>query len=238
MPSGTQSAALRSLVVACPPQRLQQRHHVAVGEDSRRTFSDFTVNGGRPGGTEILLDGAPNTSGAFNEIAVLPNADAVGEFQIITNAYSAEFGRAGTGVVQLLTKGGTNEHHGSLYDYFRNSALNANSFGNNAYGQKKGVFNMHQFGGSFSGPLRVPGYNGHSRTFIFGSFEGVRFRQDASNYLTVPTELERNGDFSQSLVLRSGVLRPVNIYNPSPAPPPGRLPAPASTASSSGTAGF
>ncbi len=126
---------------------------MAVGEDSRRTFSDFTVNGGRPGGTEILLDGAPNTSGAFNEIAVLPNADAVGEFQIITNAYSAEFGRAGTGVVQLLTKGGTNEHHGSLYDYFRNSALNANSFGNNAYGQKKGVFNMHQFGGSFSGPL-------------------------------------------------------------------------------------
>jgi hypothetical protein len=77
---------------------------VPVGEDSRRQFSDFTINGGRPGGTEILLDGAPNTSGAFNEIAVLPNADAVGEFKIITNAYSAEFGRVPHGPAAHRTR--------------------------------------------------------------------------------------------------------------------------------------
>jgi hypothetical protein len=190
--------------------------NLPVGDDSRRTFSDFSINGGRPGGTEILLDGAPNTSGAFNEIAVLPNADAVGEFKLITNAYSAEFGRAGTGVVQLLTKSGTNNYHGSLYDNFRNSALNANTYGNNAYGLRKSAFNMHQFGGSFSGPVRLPGYNGHGRTFFFASFEGLRFRSEASNFLTVPTELERNGDFSQTRVRVNGKLIPVDIYNPSP----------------------
>jgi len=192
-------------------------NNVPVGEDSRRQFSDFTINGGRPGGTEILLDGAPNTSGAFNEIAVLPNADAVGEFKLITNAYSAEFGRAGTGVVQLSTRSGTNAFHGSAYEYFRNSALNANSFGNNAFGIRKGVFNLHQFGGSFSGPVRLPGYDGHNRTFFFASYEGIRFARDASEFLTVPTALERAGDFSQTRILRGGRLIPVDIFNPSPA---------------------
>lgn len=191
-------------------------NNVPMGEDSRRAFSDFTVNGGRPGGTEILLDGAPNTSGAFNEIAVLPNNDSVGEFKMITNAYSAEFGRAGTGVVQMITKSGTNQFHGAAYEYFRNSALNANTFGNNYYGLKKGVFNLHQFGGTFSGPVLLPHYNGRSKTFFFVSFEGNRLARDASNFLTVPTQLERTGDFSQSKVLRNGVLVPVNIYNPLP----------------------
>ncbi len=190
--------------------------NIPVGEDSRRTFSDFSVNGGRPGGTEILLDGAPNTSGAFNEIAVLPNSDAMGEFKIITNAYSAEFGRAGTGVVQLVTKGGTNVYHGSLYEYLRNSAVNANTFGNNANNVKKGVFTLNQFGGSISGPVKLPRYDGRDRTFFFASFEGIRFARDASGFLTVPTELERAGDFSQTKALRNGQLVPVNIYNPFP----------------------
>jgi len=191
-------------------------NNVPIGEDSRRAFSDFSINGGRPGGTEILLDGAPNTSGAFNEIAVLPNADAIGEFKLITNSYSAEFGRAGSGVIQLSTKSGTNEFHGSLYEYFRNSALNANSFGNNSFGIKKGVFNLHQFGGSIAGPVRFPGYNGRNRTFFFASFEGIRFARDGSGFLTVPTALERAGDFSQTKALRNGALVPVDIYNPSP----------------------
>lgn len=206
------------LVVGVVPRPgFNNLNNVPVGEDSRRQFSDFSVNGGRPGGTEILLDGAPNTSGAFNEVAVLPNADAVGEFKLITNAYSAEFGRAGTAIVQLGTKSGTNNYHGSAYEYFRNSALNANSFGNNAYGIKKGVFNLHQFGGSFSGPIRLPRYDGHNRTFFFASYEGIRLMSDASGFLTVPTQKERAGDFSESKALRGGKLVPVDIYNPSPA---------------------
>jgi len=200
-----------------PRAGLNNINNVPVGEDSRRQFSDFTINGGRPGGTEILLDGAPNTSGAFNEIAVLPNADAVGEFKLITNSYSAEFGRAGSGVVQLSTKSGTNAFHGSAYEYFRNSALNANTFGNNAFSIKKGVFNLHQFGGTFSGPVRLPGYDGRNRTFFFASYEGIRFVRDASSFLTVPTALERAGDFSQTRALRNGRLIPVDIYNPLPA---------------------
>lgn len=190
--------------------------NVPMGEDSRRQFTDFSVNGGRPGGTEILLDGAPNTSGAFNEIAVLPNNDAISEFKMITNAYSAEFGRAGTGVVQMMTRSGTNQFHGGVYEYFRNSALNANTFGNNAYGIKRGVFNLHQFGGTLGGPVRLPGYDGRDRTFFFAAFEGNRLARDASGFRTVPTALERTGDFSQSRVLRNGALIPVNIYNPLP----------------------
>lgn len=205
------------LVVGVVPRpNFNSVSNIPVGEDSRRTFSDFSVNGGRPGGTEILLDGAPNTSGAFNEIAVLPNSDAMGEFKIITNAYSAEFGRAGTGVVQLVTKGGTNVYHGSLYEYFRNSAVNANTFGNNANNVKKGVFTLNQFGGSISGPVKLPRYDGRDRTFFFASFEGIRFARDSSGFLTVPTELERAGDFSQTVALRNGKLVPVNIYNPFP----------------------
>ena len=194
-------------------------NNVPVGEDSRRQYSDFSVNGARPGGVEVLLDGAPNNSNAFNEVSVLPNADAIGEFKIITNAYSAEFGRAGSGVIQFSTKPGTNVYHGSLYDFWRNSALNANTFGNNAYGIKKGVFNAHQFGGTFSGPLSIPKlYNGRDRTFYFFSYEGIRRAQDASGFLTVPTELERQGDFSQSRrQVAGGALARVEIYNPSAA---------------------
>ncbi|MEK6396777.1 MAG: carboxypeptidase-like regulatory domain-containing protein [Terriglobus sp.] len=191
--------------------------NIPVGEDSRRNFSDFTINGGRPGGTEILLDGAPNTSGAFNEIAVLPNNDAVDQFKMITSAYSAEFGRAGSGVVQLTTKSGSNNFHGTVYEYFRNSALNANSYGNNYYQLPRGVFNLHQFGGTFSGPVRLPHYDGKDRTFFFLAFEGIRQAKNASGFLNVPTAAERMGDFSQSRVLLNGVLTPVNIYNPSAA---------------------
>lgn len=190
--------------------------NLPVGEDSRRNFSDFTINGGRPGGTEILLDGAPNTSGAFNEIAVLPNNDAIDQFKMITSAYSAEFGRAGTGIVQMTTKSGSNAYHGTVYDYFRNSALNANTWGNNYYALPRGVFNLHQFGATASGPLTLPHYNGKDRTFLFLAFEGIRQAKNASGFLNVPTAAERTGDFSQSRVLLNGVLTPVNIYNPSP----------------------
>ncbi len=190
--------------------------NIPINEDSRRAFSDFTINGGRPGGTEILLDGAPDTSGAFNEIAVLPNNDAIGQFKIITNAYSAEFGRAGSGVVQMTTKSGTNHPHGTVYEYFRNSALNANTYGNNYFNLPRGVFNLHQFGATLSGPVFAPHYDGRDRTFLFLAFEGIRRAQNASGFLNVPTALERQGDFSQSLALVAGALTPVNIYNPSP----------------------
>jgi trimeric autotransporter adhesin len=212
-----------------PRTNFEAVNNFAVGDDSRGRFSNFTVNGSRPISSEILLDGAPNTSGAFNEIAVLPSLDAIGELKVITNAYSAEYGRAGGGVVSFTTKSGTNNWHGSLYEYLRNPVLNANSFGNNSFGtgldgkpvRPKGKFNINQFGGSLSGPVRLPKiYDGRNKTFFLFSYEGIRHAEDASAFLTMPTELERRGDFSQSRALVRNpatglnVLVPRNIYAP------------------------
>jgi len=201
----------------------------ATSDEGRRQFTNFSVNGSQPLNSEILLDGAPNTNAALNEIAVLPNLDAIGDLKIITSAYSAEFGRVAGGVVIFNTKSGTNQFRGSLYEYFRNPVLNANSFGNNSFGNKpdgrparpKGKFNHNQFGGSFSGPVILPKFNGRDKTFFFFSYEGVRRVADASATITLPTALERAGDFSQSraLVRDAGgqnILVPRDVYNPYP----------------------
>lgn len=203
-----------------PRQGFESVTNFAVGDDSRKQFSNFTVNGSRPISSEILLDGAPNTNPAFNEVSVLPSIDSIADYRVITNAYSAEFGRAGGGVVSFGTKSGTNDFHGGLYDNFRNPVLNANSFGNNATGAKKGKFNVNDFGGTFSGPVVLPKYNGRNKTFFFFSYEGIREAEDASAFLTMPTARERQGDFSQSFVQvrnpATGALSvvPRNIYAP------------------------
>jgi hypothetical protein len=203
---------------------------INTGDDSRRQFSNFSVNGSRPNSSEILLDGAPNTNMANNEVSVLPNVDAIGDLKIIANAYSAEFGRVSGGVISFGTKSGTNQYHGSLYENIRNPVFNANSFGNNSFGRTangdpvnpKGKFNLNQFGGSFSGPVRLPGYNGRTKTFFFVSYEGLRRVADASSWLTVPTALERNGDFTQTVsqvrdpATGGLVLVPQSIYAPFP----------------------
>ena len=204
-------------------------NNVNTGDNSRQNYTSFVVNGAQPLSTNIQLDGAMNTSPYGNEIAVLPSREAIGEVRIITNAYSAEYGRAGGGVINFTTKSGTNEFHGALYENFRNSYLNANSFGNNTFGngangvplRPKAPFNTNQFGGAFSGPVHIPKiYNGKNKTFFFVGYEGLRRVQGASTYYTVPTARERTGDFSQtkSLVTISGVTTavPVNIYLPLP----------------------
>jgi len=204
-----------------PRQGFESVTNFAVGDDSRKQFSNFTVNGSRPISSEILLDGAPNTNPAFNEASVLPSIDSIGDYKVITNAYSAEFGRAGGGVVSFGTKSGTNQIHGSVFENFRNPVLNANSFGNNATGAKKGKFNVNDFGGTFSGPIAFPKiYNGRNKSFVFFSYEGIREAEDASAFLSMPTALERQGDFSQSKAQvrnpATGLLElvPRNIYSP------------------------
>ncbi len=196
----------------------------ATGDSARAQFTNFAVNGARPISSEVLLDGAPNTGAAFNEVITVPNLDAVGEMKVITNAYSAEYGRAGGGVVSFATKSGTNDFHGAVYDYWRNSALNANDFGRNTFGRdangdpvrKKGVFNIHQFGTNLAGPIK------RNKTFFFVAYEGNRRVEDASAFLTVPTALERRGDFSRTVAQfrnpATGLLEttPRLVFNPTP----------------------
>lgn len=201
---------------------------IRVGDDSRRTFSSLVVNGSRSLSSEFLLDGAPNTDSAFNSVAVLPNTDAIGQVKIITNAYSAEFGRVGGGVISFGTKSGTSRFRGSLYEYWRNPVLNANTFGNNSFGRNadgrpvrpKGKFNFNQFGGTFHGPVALPKLR--NKTFFFFSYEGARRVDDASAFFTVPTELQRQGNFTESRAQvrdpATGVLMavPRHVFSPFP----------------------
>ena len=174
---------------------------------------DFRVNGGRTNQAEYYLDGQAVTTGYFHNIpASMPSKEALGEFKVVTNGLSAEYGRLSGGAVVLTTHGGTNDFHGEAYEFFKNNDLNANDWNSNRLGVPKGAFHDNVFGFTFGGPLRIPKlYNGKDRTFFFLNYEGDRHVTGSNGYLmSVPTDLEKQGDFSQSLI--HGV--PAQIYDP------------------------
>jgi outer membrane receptor protein involved in Fe transport len=159
----------------------------ASGSLSRN--NGVAVNGARATGTNYLLDGGDNNDPQEGVSAVTPNPDALEEFSVLTNNFSAEYGRNSGAVVNAVTKSGTNQFHGSAFEFLRNDALDARSF----FGISKSKLRRNQFGGTFGGPVV------RNRAFVFGSYEGVRERRgDTVSNLFVPTEAERNGDFSAS----------------------------------------
>src|SRR5947209_10934787 len=115
--------------------------------------SMFGLNGGRTGNAQVLIDGASSTAVDWGGLMVAPTNDAVQEQQIVQNVYDAQYERSGAGVVTLVTKGGSQAFHGEVYDYFRNSALDANSWSNDRNGAPKGLFHRNQFGATFGGPV-------------------------------------------------------------------------------------
>ncbi len=177
---------------------------------------NFSVNGGRPGTTNVLVDGIPASPPLIVPIggfAVFPSVDAVQEFKVETNAYSAEFGRSGSGIVNVILKSGTNRFHGSAYDFVRNSALDANTYFANQSGTPLPGFKRNQFGGSLNGPVWFPKlYNGRDKTFFLFSYEGLRQGTQSEVTTTVPTALQRTGDFSQTF---NAAGAKVVIYDPS-----------------------
>ena len=150
--------------------------------------SNFSVGGGRTSTNEVLLDGAVNTIGDFNGVAFSPPPDAVQEFRVETNSFSAEFGRTGGGAVNIVTKSGGNKYHGTAYYYHQNDFLNANSFVNNRFGTRRPVLRRHQYGFSLGGPVWIPGvYKGKNKTFFFTAYEG---RQEKDPVRTVSSVRE------------------------------------------------
>jgi hypothetical protein len=157
--------------------------------------SAVSVGGSRPNGNFFLLDGTTNTDPTFNTQNLSPSPDAVQEFKVQTGSYSAEMGGAGGGQINIVTRGGTNQFHGTVYEFLRNGFMDATSFedmGNNHMVQ-------NNFGGSVGGPII------HNRTFFFANYEGFRHAMADTMIDTVPTPEEIAGDFSQS---------GVNIYDP------------------------
>jgi hypothetical protein len=165
----------------------------------------FTAGGGRHSGNDILLDGVDNNirnyngSTGRNGINYIPSVDAVQEFKVKTSNFSAEYGRSAGYTVNATIRSGTNEYHGSVFEFLRNDKLDANNFVSNFTGNSKAKFRQNQYGGTFGGPVRLPWYNGRDRTFFFADFQGTQIRQAAGSSLSdVPPESFRSGDFSSA----------------------------------------
>jgi outer membrane receptor protein involved in Fe transport len=192
------------------------RGQVGDARGGRGVFnSNFSVGGGRTSSNEVLIDGAVNTIGDFNGSGISMPPDSVQEFRVETSAFSAEYGRTGGGVVNQVTKGGTNQYHGSAYYYHQNEAFNANSFINNRFGTPRAILKRHQYGYSFGGPVIIPGlYNGKNKTFFFSTWEGRRDRDPVQGVFSVPTAAELRGDFSNTVFLSGSTPTRITIYDP------------------------
>ena len=181
--------------------------------------SQIRVSGGRGNlSNEFLLDGMPNHRAAT--VSFIPPADAVAEFRIMSDTYDAQYGRQAGGTVNVSVKSGTNAYHGNVYEFHRNSALNANLFQSNYAGQSKTLSHYNLYGATLGGPVWLPKvYNGKEKTFFFFSWEGVRSTDPYGTPVrSVPTEQERNGDFTGSFTtqLIGGQQQrvPITIFDP------------------------
>ena len=159
------------------------------GGSSTGGQNSFVANGTRGTLNNFLLDGIDNNSNDNGGVVLRTNVDAIQEFKIQTNSYSAEFGRSGGAVVNAIIKSGTNRYHGNLFEFFRNSALDARDYFEPA-GEKKASYKQNQFGGTFGGPIVK------DKLFFFGDYQGTSIRNPLVWQSKVPLLAERTGDFS------------------------------------------
>ncbi len=152
----------------------------------------FSVNGAREDANNFLLDGVYNIDPKLNTFGVRPSLDAIREFEMLTSTYDASFGRNPGAQVNVILNSGTNDFHGSVFEFHRNAALDARNFFAPA-SEPKPKYIRNQFGGALGGPIK------RDSTFFFADYEGTRSREGITRITNVPTALERAGNFSQSL---------------------------------------
>jgi hypothetical protein len=165
----------------------------AIGDDpSALSYADrVSINGSRSRGNSFVIDGASSLHiGGIGER--IGSIEAFSEAKILTNTYSAEYGRTAGGVMVFSVKNGTNDYHGSVYEFLRNNALNAGNWQDNANGREAATRRIHQFGATLGGP--VPGFR--NKLFYFGSYEGERDHAPTARLRTLPTAALKTGDFS------------------------------------------
>jgi len=209
-----------TLLTLTPGVQKNDTTGVTLGYPEQRTL----INGGADGGAgsvNYYLDGGSNITGLRNTGNISPNPDAIQEFRVQTNSYSAEYGRFANGVVNEITKSGTNNWHGSLFEYVRNTIFNANDWGNTT--SPKPPLHRNQFGGSVGGPII------HDRTFFFFSYSGLRqITNPFLNGAILPTPAELTGDFSGDYAPGFGIVDPTSpkaaqFFFPGNKIPAGRL---------------
>ncbi len=174
---------------------------IAMDSTGDTSANNFSANGGRNISNAFLVDGSPQEALGWNQPAYIPNPDSVQEFKVQTNSLPAEYGRTGGAVVNVVSRSGTKEFHGVLFEFLRNNVLDANGFFNNRNGRNKAAFRYNQFGLTAGGPLTPS----RERTFFFFSYEGMRQVNPGSAFFSVPTMAMRKGDFGQA---------PQAIYDP------------------------
>ncbi len=156
----------------------------------------ISINGSRPTSNNYLLDGMVNTDTSLNTPAVVLSVDAIQEFKEQTATYSAEYGFSAN-QINIISKGGTNEFHGALFEFARNNAFDARSF----FQADIPPLRQNQFGFVASGPVYIPKlYNGKNRTFWMANYEGTRIRQGVDEFATVPTPAELSGHFTTPIL--------------------------------------
>ena len=169
----------------------------------------FSMNGGREGQNTIQVDGLSNKGGDWGSTFGTPGVDSVQEMQISRNTYDAEYARTGNGVVSIVTRGGSGDVHGSLFWFLRNDNLDANSWARNRANNPRPEFKRNQFGGNVSGPMWKS-----KRLYGMFGFEGTRIPSAQSILVSVPTALERQGDFSESFDRVMGQPSMQRIFDP------------------------
>ncbi len=176
---------------------------------------NYSIGGSRTDSVTYLLDGGINNNLLSNGVVSNPNPDAIGEFRVIENNYSAEYGRNAGGIVSVITKSGTNQFHGTGYDYVRNNYFDANPYFNNQQGIPVPILKRNQFGGTIGGPILK------NRLFFFFSYEGQRqsSADTAQGKVNTFTPAEAGGDFSQSgsADTVAAFLQANPFYQPNPA---------------------
>jgi hypothetical protein len=175
-----------------------------------RANNGISINGATANNSAYLIDGLYNRQLWVNGLVMNPPVDAIQETRIMATDYSAQYGNSAGGVTVVLTKSGTNEIHGSLYEYLRNSDLDANTFFNNRNGTPKAAFRRNEFGGTFGAPIR------RDKTFIFGDYQGIRIVSPPAGGQTdsIPTlaqqKMVETGDFG---ALGATIFDPNNVAN-------------------------
>lgn len=160
------------------------------------SYPAFNVAGVREQGNGYLIDGVDAQDPHVQVPSIYVSVDAIQEFRLEMNGYSAEYGTHAT-QINVATRRGTNNFHGSLYEFLRNDALDATPFFTNLLGRRKPPLRYNQFGGVFGGPVALPGNTTDARkTFFFVNYEGTRIRQGATPQLAVPFPAQKAGDFS------------------------------------------
>jgi hypothetical protein len=187
----------------------------AGGQTQAISYGDYQIGGGFSGQSIFFIDGVMSNIPENNVNSLVPTQDSVQEFRVSTNNVTAEFGGFAGGVVQMSTKQGTNKLHGAIYEYFRNTALDANDYFSNRAGVPRSPLHQNQFGANLGGPILK------DKLFFFFSFERETLTSGGLDTTTVPTTAEINGDFS---ALTAGAISPSNptgqiLYNSSTGAP-------------------